>query len=105
MKYAGIILGICWEMIVWATALGVMFSVVGCGVLGAVFVPFAALDQDGETRFMETKEAELHTRLNPCLYDAVENDTGRILCKANDCACHERLVQRYLNRGHWVHGE
>lgn len=39
-------------------------------------------------------DEELHARLDPCRYDVIENDTGVMLCRAGDCGCHRRLVEK-----------
>jgi hypothetical protein len=52
---------------------------------------------------LAARDAELHERLNPCRYIAVEVDSGQVICEPNDCACHAELVKKVLGHGHWVH--
>jgi hypothetical protein len=49
---------------------------------------------------LAARDAELHRRLEPCQYVAVEVDSGQVICPAKDCACHAELIRKTLGRGH-----
>jgi hypothetical protein len=49
---------------------------------------------------LAARDAELHRRLEPCQYVAVEVDSGQVICEPNDCACHAELIRKTLGRGH-----
>jgi hypothetical protein len=62
----------------------------------AIFCLFGCASTPAE---LAARDAELHRRLEPWRYNAVD-PRGTIICLAGDRVCHELLERSFLMRGH-----